>query len=33
MIKGFTLDDARLKQEGGLSRYFQELLQRIRDIR
>lgn len=33
MIKGFALDDERLKQEGGRSRYFQELLQRIRDIR
>jgi hypothetical protein len=29
--KGFTLDDERLKQGG--SRYFRELLQRIRDIR
>lgn len=29
--KGFTLDDDRLKQ--GNSRYFRELLQRIRDIR
>ncbi len=29
--KGFTLDDERLKQNGG--RYFRELLQRIRDIR
>lgn len=29
--KGFTLDDERLKQNGG--RYFKELLQRIRDIR
>ena len=29
--KGFTLDDERLKQGG--SRYFKELLQRIRDIR
>ncbi len=33
MIKGFTLDDARLKQGGYKSRYFEELLQRIRDIR
>jgi hypothetical protein len=33
MIKGFTLDDARLKQGGQKSRYFEELLQRIRDIR
>ncbi len=31
MQKGFTLDDERLKQNGG--RYFKELLQRIRDIR
>ena len=31
MVKGFTLDDKRLKQDGG--RYFKELLQRIRDIR
>ena len=31
MQKGFTLDDERLKQGGN--RYFQELLQRIRDIR
>ena len=29
--KGFTMDDNRLKQ--GSSRYFRELLQRIRDIR
>ena len=33
MIKGFALDDARLKQGGHKSRYFEELLQRIRDIR
>lgn len=33
IIKGFTLDDERLKQGGGRSRYFDELLQRIRDIR
>lgn len=31
IIKGFTLDDERLKQNGG--RYFKELLERIRDIR
>ena len=31
IIKGFTLDDERLKRNGG--RYFKELLQRIRDIR
>ncbi|MFA6106410.1 MAG: virulence RhuM family protein [Patescibacteria group bacterium] len=33
IIKGFTLDDERLKQGGERARYFQELLQRIRDIR
>lgn len=33
IIKGFALDDDRLKQGGGRSRYFDELLQRIRDIR
>lgn len=33
MVKGFTMDDARLKQGGYKSRYFEELLQRIRDIR
>lgn len=33
LIKGFTLDDERLKQGGGRARYFQELLQRVRDIR
>ncbi|MCK5706659.1 MAG: virulence RhuM family protein [Candidatus Aureabacteria bacterium] len=32
LIKGFTMDDARLK-EAGNSRYFEELLERIRDIR
>ncbi len=31
MVKGFTLDDERLKD--GRSRYFRELLQRVRDIR
>ena len=31
MIKGFTMDDERLKHGGG--RYFRELLQRVRDIR
>ena len=31
IIKGFTMDDERLRQGGG--RYFRELLQRIRDIR
>jgi len=33
MVKGFTMDDARLKQGGYRSRYFEELLERIRDIR
>lgn len=33
IVKGFTIDDERLKQEGARSRYFEELLQRIRDIR
>jgi len=32
IIKGFTLDDERLKKAGGGS-YFDELLERIRDIR
>lgn len=33
LVKGFTMDDERLKQAGGKARYFEELLQRIRDIR
>jgi len=33
IVKGFTLDDVRLKQGGRKSRYFEELLARIRDIR
>lgn len=33
IVKGFALDDERLKQGGKSARYFQELLQRIRDIR
>ncbi len=33
IIKGFVLDDDRLKQGGVRTRYFEELLQRIRDIR
>jgi len=33
IVKGFTMDDDRLKQEGARSRYFEELLQRVRDIR
>jgi hypothetical protein len=32
LIKGFTIDDARLKQAGGAN-YFDELLAKIRDIR
>jgi len=32
IVKGFTMDDKRLK-EAGNSRYFEELLARIRDIR
>ncbi len=32
LVKGFTLDDKRLKQAGG-GNYFEELLARIRDIR
>ncbi|CEG12928.1 conserved hypothetical protein [groundwater metagenome] len=33
MVKGFTIDDVRLKEGGYKSRYFEELLERIRDIR
>ena len=33
IIKGFVMDDERLKQGGRWARYFEELLQRIRDIR
>ncbi len=33
IVKGFTMDDERLKQWWTKSRYFEELLQRIRDIR
>lgn len=33
IVKWFTMDDDRLKQEGAKSRYFEELLQRVRDIR
>lgn len=33
IVKGFTLDDERLKQCGTKNAYFDELLQRIRDIR
>lgn len=32
IVKGFTMDDERLKQAGGAG-YFDELLERIRDIR
>jgi hypothetical protein len=32
IVKGFTMDDARLKESGG-GGYFDELLERIRDIR
>ena len=32
LVKGFTMDDERLKQSGG-GNYFEELLARIRDIR
>ncbi len=32
IVKGFTLDDERLKRAGG-GNYFEELLERIRDIR
>ncbi len=33
LIKGFVMDDARLKNSGGRADYFDELLERIRDIR
>lgn len=33
LVKGFTIDDERLKHGDYASRYFDELLQRIRDIR
>ena len=33
IIKGFALNDERLKQGDARARYFEELLQRIRDIR
>lgn len=32
LVKGFVIDDARLKEPGGFD-YFDELLERIRDIR
>lgn len=33
MVKGFIMDDQRLKNPGGRSDYFDELLARIRDVR
>jgi hypothetical protein len=33
LIKGFTLDDERLKGKAGVADYFDELLERIREIR
>jgi hypothetical protein len=33
LIKGFVMDDDRLKNGGGRADYFDELLERIRDIR
>ena len=33
IIKGFAIDDERLAQGGSRARYFEELLQRVRDIR
>lgn len=33
LVKGFTLDDERLKEGGRKATYFDELLERIRDIR
>ncbi len=33
IIKGFALDDERMKLGGERARYFEELLQRVRDIR
>jgi len=33
LVKGFTIDDARLKNPDGRPDYFDELLTRIRDIR
>lgn len=33
LVKGFTMDDERLKNPNGLPDYFDELLARIRDIR
>lgn len=33
LVKGFTMDDERLKGKAGITDYFDELLARIRDIR
>jgi hypothetical protein len=33
MIKGFVMDDDRLKNPDGRPDYFDELLERIRDVR
>jgi hypothetical protein len=33
MVKGFVMDDERLKNPDGRTDYFDELLARIRDIR
>jgi hypothetical protein len=33
IVKGFTMDDERLKEGGAKSEYYDELLQRIREIR
>ncbi len=33
LIKGFTLNDERLKETGYTNSYFEELLERVRDIR
>lgn len=33
LIKGCTLDDRRFKEQSALDRYFDELVERIRDIR
>ncbi|HMU14728.1 MAG: virulence RhuM family protein [Bacteroidetes bacterium] len=33
LIKGFVLDDRRFKEHSALDRYFDELVERIRDIR
>jgi hypothetical protein len=33
LVKGFTLDDQRLKEQAAPADYFDELLERIRDIR